>query len=88
MRLKGEFVIRQIIDDIIAVPIGPTALKFNGMIMLNQVSRLIWNCLEQETDLDSLTAAVTEHFDVSEETARADIQRFLQQLRQADLLDE
>lgn len=88
MRLKGEFVIRQIIDDIIAVPIGPTALKFNGMIMLNQVSKLIWNCLEQETDLDSLTAAVTEHFDVSEETARADIQRFLQQLRQADLLDE
>lgn len=88
MRLKGEFVIRQIIDDIIAVPIGPTALKFNGMIMLNQVSKLIWNCLEQETDLDSLTAAVTEHFDVSEETARADIQRFLQQLRQADLLVE
>lgn len=88
MRLKGEFVIRQIIDDIIAVPIGPTALKFNGMIMLNQVSKLIWNYLEQETDLDSLTAAVTEHFDVSEETARADIQRFLQQLRQADLLDE
>lgn len=88
MRLKGEFVIRQIIDDIIAVPIGPTALKFNGMIMLNQVSKLIWNCLEQETDLDSLTAAATEHFDVSEETARADIQRFLQQLRQADLLDE
>ena len=88
MRLNGEFVIRQITDEILAVPIGPTALKFNGMIMLNQVSKLIWNCLEQDTDLDCLTAAVTEHFEVSEQTARADIQDFLQQLHQVDLLIE
>jgi hypothetical protein len=88
MKLNGEFVIRQITDDILAVPVGPTALKFNGMIMLNQVSKLIWNCLEQDTDLDALTAAVTEHFEVSEETARADIQIFLQQLREVDLLIE
>ena len=88
MKLNGEFVIRQITDDILAIPVGPTALKFNGMIMLNQVSKLLWNCLEEGTDLDSLTAAVTEHFDVSEEIARSDIQIFLQQLREVDLLIE
>lgn len=88
MRLNGEFVIRQLLDDIIAVPVGQTILKFNGMIMLNDVSLLIWNCLEQDTDLDSIVAAVTEKFDVSEQTARTDIMTFLQQLRQTDLLTE
>ena len=88
MKLNGEFVVRQVMDDTMAIPVGQTALRFNGMILLNEVSRVIWNCLEQETDLTKIVTAVTDSFEVSAEEARADILEFLDKLRTMQLLEE
>lgn len=88
MKLGGEFVVRQIMDDTVAIPVGKTALKFNGMIMLNDVSKVIWDCLEQDTDVNGIVTAVTDAFEVSEEDARMDILEFLDKLRNMQLLEE
>lgn len=88
MKLRGEFVVRQIMDDTVAIPVGQTALQLNGMIMLNDVSKVIWQCLEQETDVESVVTALTDAFDVSREEAQADILEFLDQLRALQLLEE
>ena len=57
MKLSGEFVVRQVMDDIVAIPVGKTALQLNGMILLNDVSRIIWTCLEQGTTLEDAVKA-------------------------------
>ena len=88
MRLHGEFVLRQVMDDIVVIPVGKTALGLNGMILLNSVSKVIWQCLEQETQLEQILAAVTEAFEVSEAEARTDILEFLDKLRKLQLLEE
>lgn len=88
MRLRGEFVVRQVMDDTIAVPVGETARQLNGMILLNNVSRVIWQQLQVGTSLENIVAAVTATFEVSPEEAREDILEFLNKLRQAQLLDE
>ena len=88
MKLRGEFVVRQVMDQIVAIPVGQLALTFNGMIMLNQVSKVIWDCLEQEADLDSIVTAVTDAFDVSAQEARTDILEFCDKLRKLQLLEE
>lgn len=88
MKLRGEFVVRQVLDSIVAVPVGQTALHFNGMVMLNAVSRVIWTCLEQETTPSAIVAALTAAFDVDAARAEADVMEFLEQLRGASLLEE
>ena len=88
MKLCGEFVVRQVMDQTMAIPVGQTALRFNGMILLNQVSKVIWSCLEQETDLSKIVTAVTDSFEVSPEEAQTDILEFLDKLRKLQLLDE
>ena len=88
MKLRGEFVVRQVLDSIVAVPVGQTALAFNGMVMLNEVSRVIWLGLAQETTLAALVAAVTDAFDVDAAQAEADVLEFLDQLREIQLLEE
>ena len=88
MKLRGEFVIRKIMDDVVAVPVGETALRINGMVLLNDVSKVIWECLEKECEIAEIVTAVTDAFEVSAEVAEADILEFLQQLRQAQLLDD
>ena len=88
MKLRGEFVVRQVLDSIVAVPVGQTALTFNGMVMLNEVSRVIWTCLAQETTVETIVAAVTDAFDVDAAQAEADVLEFLDQLREIQLLEE
>jgi hypothetical protein len=88
MKLNGEFVVRQVVDETVVVPVGQTALQFNGMIMLNDVNRVIWESLQQETDLEQIVTAVTDAFEVSREEARTDIVEFLDKLRKIQLLEE
>lgn len=88
MKLRGEFVVRQVMDNIVAIPVGQTALRLNGMIMLNDVSKLIWDCLEQGTNLESMVKAVTDAFNVSTDEAQTDILEFCDKLRKLQLLDE
>ena len=88
MKLRGEFVVRNVVDNAVAVPVGQTALHFNGMVMLNDVSRVIWLCLEQETTVDAIVQAVTDAFEVEPSQVTADVLEFLQQLRDAQLLEE
>lgn len=80
MKLQGTFTIREIAGEILVIPVGKTALELNGMVVLNPVSRVIWECLEKGTDLDGLCKAVTERFDVSETMAKEDIMSFLSEL--------
>ena len=88
MKLCGEFVVRQIMDQTVAVPVGQTALRFNGMLLLNDVSKVIWECLERGTDLEDSLKAVTDAFEVSPEEAKADILEFWEKLRVLQLVDE
>ena len=88
MKLRGEFVVRQVMNDTVAIPVGKTALSFNGMIMLNNVSRVIWECLEKGADLQTIVKALTDGFEVSPEEAQTDVLEFLDKLRAMQLLEE
>lgn len=88
MKLRGEFVVRQVMDCVTAIPVGSTALQLNGMILLNDVSEVIWKCLAEGSTVEKITLAITDRFDVSEEEAKADVMEFLDKLRDAQLLDE
>ena len=88
MKLRGEFVVRQVMEHVVAIPVGSTALQINGMIMLNDVSKVIWESLKEDTTVEKITLAVTERFAVSDGEARTDVLEFLDKLRQAQLLEE
>ena len=88
MKLHGEFVVRQVMDNVVAIPVGDTALRLNGMVLLNDVSKVIWDHLQEGTDIGSVVTAVTDAFEVSPQEAEADILEFLDKLRAAQLLEE
>ena len=73
VKLRGEFILRQIMGDVIAVPVGDSALDFNGMICLNEVGEEIWKGLQAQK---------------TTEEAEEDLDGFLSGLRQNGLLEE
>ncbi len=87
MRLTGEFILREVAGEILAVPVGESALQLNGMIILNPVSELIWRQLEEENTYEQILTGITERFDVSEEEAKTDLDAFLEKLKELKLVD-
>ena len=86
MKIKGEFIMRELVGEILLVPVGQTALQFNGMITLNPVSAQIWRSLEQGAPYEEILRGILDQFDVAEDTARQDLDRFLEEMRGRDLL--
>ncbi len=86
MKINGEFIVREVVGEYILVPVGDTALHFNGIISLNEVSASIWKGLQEGKDKNQLLEGILEEFDVSREVADADLEEFLQLLQKNQLL--
>lgn len=80
MKLKENFVLRQVADTWVVLPLGAATLDFNGMLTLNETGALLWKTLEQGGDREALVSALTAEYDVSKEVARSDVDAFLQKL--------
>ena len=87
MKIKGEFIVREVVGEYVLVPVGDTALHFNGIISLNEVSAGIWKGLQKGKNREELLEDILEEFDVSREEASADLDEFLDNLRKNQLLE-
>lgn len=85
MKLKGEFVIREVAGQHVVIP-GGSNLNLNVMITLNETGAFLWKLMENETDESVLTAALLAEYDVDEDTARKAVESFVQTLKNHDLL--
>lgn len=88
MKIKGTFTLRQVAGEILAIPVGASALQLNGMIILNPVSKVIWECLEKGTTEEEILTTVTDLFDVEPDVAKEDVAAFLAVLIENKLIDE
>ena len=88
MKLKENFVLRQVADNWVVLPVGEAALEFTAMMRLNDAGALLWKTLEKEPTADALVAALTAEYDVSQQQAREDVEAFLQKLTAAGCLEQ
>lgn len=81
MKRSADFLLREVADTLVLVPIGAAAGEFNGMVTLNGTGAFIWEQLEQEQTLQSLTDALVAEYAVDREIAQKDVEAFLGKLR-------
>ena len=86
MKINGEFILREIAGDTILVPVGQTALKFNGIITLEPVGATIWKGLEAGMDFEGILAKILDTFEVEREQAANDLMEFHDQLNKQGFL--
>lgn len=80
MKIKKQFVIRDIAGECVMIPTGPTAQNFNGLISINQTARFIWENIESCHSQEELLHKVISEFEVEEATAKNHIESFLYEL--------
>ena len=87
MKINKNFLLRQLADTWVVLPLSDTSVNFNGMITLNESGVVLWNTLEKGADVDSLVSALRAEYIVSEEQARIDVEAFLRKLQTVGCLE-
>lgn len=82
MKLKKDYVLRQIAGTWVVLPLAAAAVNFNGMLKLNDSGAMLWKILEQDIDKNTLVDALTAEYAVSRQQAEADVEDFLRRLIQ------
>ena len=87
MKIKDGFAKREIAGSHIVVPVGKTAMEFNAMITLNESAAFYWDCFQKDISIDDAVKMVLDEYDVEEERARADIEKFVAMLEENDIIE-
>ena len=86
LKLDKEYVLRQIGDDYVIVPVGKAVLSFNGMITVNETGAFLWEQLVKGTSKEGLLETLMETYEVTQEEAERDIDEFLEVLYKNNIL--
>lgn len=88
MKIKDGFVLREVGERSVVVPVGAQAVDFRCIMTLNGTAAFLWQCLQQPTEETALVAALLEEYEVTAEEAATDVTAFVATLREKGLLDE
>lgn len=88
MKIRNGFTLRSVVDEYMVMPTGDNIAKFDGTIVLNEVSAFVFKQLESTVSQDDLLTAMLAEFDVDEQTAAKDLDKLLDRFRELNLLEE
>ena len=79
-QLKSKFVTREVGNELIVVPLSANVAQMNELFTLNETAKVIWENLNEGTDMSALIQTIINTFDIDRHTAEKDIAVFLQPL--------
>lgn len=88
MKIKQDFVLRQVAGKDVVLPIGQATVNFNGMVTLNETGAFLWRLLEQGATREGLADALTGEYAVSREVALADVDAFVAALEPVGCIEK
>ena len=78
MKQNPDYILRNVADSLVIVPTGEATKDFPGMITVNPTSQFLWEQLAVDQTAETLVAALLSKYDVPEDLARKDVEKFLE----------
>ena len=88
MRMSDQFMLRQVADETLVIPVGEAALRLKGLIGLSESGGLLCRLLQTERTEDELAGVLAAEYGIDQKTALADTRAFLEQMRSLGILIE
>lgn len=88
MRLIKGHILRQVHGNTVLVPPPERDIGFNGMIVLNHTGEFVCKMLSEETDRESLSAALAQEYNVEIDAVRTDLDAFLSELYSCNMIED
>ena len=86
LQLNKDFVLREVCGLNVVLPTGANVKDFGGALNLNDTAALIFEQLQAGKSAEEAAAALVAAYDVTPETALADVQETINSLREAGVV--
>jgi hypothetical protein len=84
---KGnDLITRNIAGETLIVPVRGRVGDLDSIFTLNEIGVRVWTMLDGKSDVANIVKAITEEYDVTEDTASQDVSELLQSLAEAGLV--
>ena len=87
MKIKSDFMLREVAGYYVVVPVGNGAMDFNGVINLNESGATLWKAMENDITEKGLVDVLMAEYEVDADRAKCDVEAFIKKLKEADLID-
>ena len=81
MKRSPDFLLQDVAGTMVIVPVGKAVSAFPGMIAVNGTGAYIWELLETEQTVETLTQALVDRYEVDSDNARQDVEAFVNKLQ-------
>ena len=88
MKIRSGYMLRKVIDTYVIMGIGSDNYVPNRIMSLNETGAYLWGLLEKGSDKQALIDNLISEYEVDLTTAEKDVDVFLDQLRDKDLIEE
>jgi hypothetical protein len=85
---KDSLVSRQIVNEIIIVPVKKRAKDVDNIYSINDTGARVWELMDGKRSLEQIVAQITKEYDVDKTVAEQDALEFVTKLLSIDALDE
>jgi hypothetical protein len=87
MKIKAGFMLREVAGNYVVVPVGEASKEFKGIITLNSSGAFLWKSLLEECSIEELLEKFLDEYDIDEETAKKDIELFINKIKEVNILE-
>ena len=88
MKIKSGFLLREIADTYIVVPIAERVIEFKGMMVLNDVSASVWSFLSDHKSYEEILTHILDTFEIDRQTAVSDLNNLIEQMEASGVLEK
>ena len=87
MKIKNDFIVKEISGSTVVIPVGNRVADFNGMLKLNETGVFLFNLLKNDTTIEALVQNLVDEYEVTKEKANEDVITFVNKLKEADIIE-
>ena len=89
MKISDGFILKEIAGSYVVVPVGQNLVDFSSMITTNETGAFLWDKLQNGATVDELCESVmAEYQGVTRTDALADIEEFINVLKEKNILEQ
>lgn len=89
MKIKKDYVLKVIGDEIVVIPTKDEAVRFNGIIALNKTAAFLFESLQAKDLTETqLVESILARYDVESQKATKDVEAFILKCKHHHLLED
>ena len=88
MKIKPDYILRDIAGDYVLVPTGEAVAKYNGLFAVTEVGARIIELFDECESEEEIAKRIVEEYETDLETALKDVSEFVASLREQEILED